>query len=368
MKKIICIATIFLICMATIFSINSYAQTQDLNSIDIQTDKTTVRPGEEVKLTVNFGESLGAYTFDFAYDNSIFEYVSTDGGTQNDTGTKVRVTFYDSTGGTNPRTNMNIIFKAKEQITTSNPTEFSITAEGLSNNDASVNYNDITIPIVKNVTVEPEYQDYTITLEPTGNVTKGVENELTLNYSSPMGRYYEHARLIAEAKTPGSATVQLLGTDEQNTEHDIVQSGWGDAQGYKIGGKDVSQTLKLRGMFSDVGDYTITLKLIDRDSSDAVIAEKTFKFTAVEQNLPPENNTGNGNNQVETPENTITPEEEITQTEDVNNIENNVQNNVNVQNEEKPSKLPKTGNNIYIPIAIILIVLVSFGIYYNKKK
>ena len=262
MKKFICIITVFLICLATIFSINSYAQTQDLNSIDIQTDKTTVRPGEEVKITVNFGENLGAYTFDFAYDNSIFEYVSADGGTANDTATKVRVTFYDSTGGTNPRTNMSIIFKAKEGITTSNPTEFSITAEGLANNDASVSYNDITTPIVKNVTVEPEYQDYTITLEPTGNVTKGIENELTLNYGSPMGRYYEHARLIAEATTPSSATVQLLGTDEQNTEHDIIQSGWGDAQGYKIGGKDVSQTLKLRGIFSDVGDYKITLKLM----------------------------------------------------------------------------------------------------------
>ena len=362
MKKFICIITVFLICLATIFSINSYAQTQDLNSIDIQTDKTTVRPGEEVKITVNFGENLGAYTFDFAYDNSIFEYVSADGGTANDTGTKVRVTFYDSTGGTNPRTNMSIIFKAKEGITTSNPTEFSITAEGLANNDASVSYNDITTPIVKNVTVEPEYQDYTITLEPTGNVTKGIENELTLNYGSPMGRYYEHARLIAEATTPGSATVQLLGTDEQNTEHDIIQSGWGDAQGYKIGGKDVSQTLKLRGIFSDVGDYTITLKLIDRDNSDSVIAEKTFNFTAVEQSLPSEGNNGNDNNQVETPENTITPEEEISETEDINNVENNV------QNEEKPSKLPKTGNNIYVPIAIILVALISFGIYYNKKK
>lgn len=362
MKKFICIITVFLICLATIFSINSYAQTQDLNSIDIQTDKTTVRPGEEVKITVNFGENLGAYTFDFAYDNSIFEYVSADGGTANDTGTKVRVTFYDSTGGTNPRTNMSIIFKAKEGITTSNPTEFSITAEGLANNDASVSYNDITTPIVKNVTVEPEYQDYTITLEPTGNVTKGIENELTLNYGSPMGRYYEHARLIAEATTPGSATVQLLGTDEQNTEHDIIQSGWGDAQGYKIGGKDVSQTLKLRAIFSDVGDYTITLKLIDRDNSDTVIAEKTFNFTAVEQSLPPEGNNGNDNNQIETPENTITPEEEITETEDINNVENNI------QKEEMPSKLPKTGKNIYVPILIILIALVGITIYYNKKK
>ena len=358
MKKFICIITVFLICLATIFSINSYAQTQDLNSIDIQTDKTTVRPGEEVKITVNFGENLGAYTFDFAYDNSIFEYVSADGGTANDTGTKVRVTFYDSTGGTNPRTNMSIIFKAKEGITTSNPTEFSITAEGLANNDASVSYNDITTPIVKNVTVEPEYQDYTITLEPTGNVTKGIENELTLNYGSPMGRYYEHARLIAEATTPSSATVQLLGTDEQNTEHDIIQSGWGDAQGYKIGGKDVSQTLKLRGIFSDVGDYTITLKLIDRDNSDAVIAEKTFDFTVVEKATTPPATGGTNNETTET-----TPEGEITPSLEV---EENITENINENT--IPTKLPKTGTNIYLPIFTILAILTGTVIYYNKKK
>lgn len=64
---------------------------------------------------------------------------------------------------------------------------------------------------------------------------------MTLSYSSPMGRYYEHARLIAEATTPSDANVQLLATDESSLEHDIIDSGWGDAQGYKIGGKDVSQ-------------------------------------------------------------------------------------------------------------------------------
>ena len=106
---------------------------------------------------------------------------------------------------------------------------------------------------------------------------------MTLSYSSPMGRYYEHARLIAEATTPEGATVQLLATDQQQMEHDIIQSGWGDAQGYKIGGKDVLQQLKTRGIFSENGNYTITLKLIDRDNSDQVIAQKNFSF--IEPNL-----------------------------------------------------------------------------------
>ena len=360
MKKIIRIIMMIALLMVLIFSGNSYAA-QDLSGIDIETDKTTVRPGEEVKVTVNFGESLGAYTFDFAYDNAIFDYVSVDGGTANDTGTKVRATFYDSTGGTNPRTNMSIIFKAKEGITTSNPTEFSITAEGLANSDASINYNDIVVPIVKNVTVEPQYVDYTIKLEPTGEVQKGIENEMTLSYSSPMGRYYDKARLIAEATTPGNATVQLLATDQTQAEHDIIQSGWGDAQGDKIGGKDVMQELKVRGIFSEVGDYTITLKLIDRDNSDQVIAEQTFSFTAVEEQTTTPPSQGNGGTNTE---NTITPPAEGTQENEANNGTNEI----NTTNETMPSKLPKTGSNLYIPIVVILVAAISSYIYYNKKS
>ena len=82
---------------------------------------------------------------------------------------------------------------------------------------------------------------------------------MNLSYTSPMGRYYEHARLVAEATSPTGANVQLLATDQSNLEYDIIQSGWGDAQGSKIGGKDVSQVLQTRAIFSEQGDYTITL-------------------------------------------------------------------------------------------------------------
>lgn len=351
MKKIISISAIMTLLMVLIFTGSSYAAA--LDTIDVQTDKTTVRPAEEVKVNIQFGQDLGAYTFDVAYDNNIFEYVSVDGGTANDTTDKIRVTYYDSTGGSNPRTNMSVTFRAKADITTSNPTEFTITAEGLANADASVTFDDITTPIVKNVTVEPEYVNYTLKLEHTGDMVKDEENPVTISYSSPMGRYYEHARLIAEATTPAGATVQLLADDQADLEHDIIQSGWGDAQGYKIGGKDVSQVLQARAIFSEVGDYTITLKLIDRDNSDQVIAEQTFQFTAVEsptQVTPPVTNPDNaGTTNPETPEIT-TPESE------------------EVKSEEMPTKLPKTGSNIYIPVVVVLMALVSSYVYYNKKK
>lgn len=347
MKKITSVIAILALLTILIFPASTYAAA--LDTIDVQTDKTTVRPGEEVKVTIKFGQDLGAYTFNVSYDNNIFEYVTAEGGTANDTTDKVKVVYYDSTGGTNPRTSMSVTFRAKADITTSNPTEFTITAEGLANADASITFDDITIPIVKNVTVEPQYVDYTLKLEHTGDIIKGQEKEMTLSYSSPMGRYYEHARLIAEATTPAGANVQLLATDQAGLEHDIIQSGWGDAQGYKIGGKDVSQLLQVRGIFSEVGNYTITLKLINRDNADQVIAEKNFQFAVVEtaQQTPPETNT-----EAQAPEEK--PKEEIKVEE--------------TKISEAPTKLPKTGSNIYIPIMVMLIALISCYGYYNKRK
>lgn len=352
MKKIISIISIFLLIVTFFLTGKSFAVSLDTVKVDV--NKTTVRPGEEVKLTINFGQTLGAYTFDISYDNDIFDYVSTEGGTASDTSDKVRVTFYDSTGGSNPRENMSIIFKAKSDITTSNPTELTVTGEGLANADASVNYDDIDIPIVKNITVEPEYKDYVISLKHTGEIEKGVEKKMTLSYSSSMGRYYEHARLIAEAKTPENATVKLIAIDgNTKAEEDIIQSGWGDPQGYKIGGKDVSQVLNVKALFSDYGNYTITLKLIDRDQSDAIIAQNTFEYTITE----PTNNQG-----------PTTQEPTEQQPEEKPTVEKPSTEEPTEQQVEKPTELPKTGYNLFIPISAILTSLICTGIYFNKKK
>lgn len=355
MKRIISIFAAIVILSMIVFIPNSHAAA--LNTIDIKPSKTTVRPGEEVTLNINFGQDLGAYTFNIDYDNSIFDYVSVEGGTANNVNDKVKVTFYDQTGGTNPRNNMSATFRAKADITTSNPTEFTVTAEGLANPDASVQFDDITVPIVKNVTVEPQYIDYTIKLEHSGDIVKEKEKAMTLSYSSPMGHYYEHARLIAEVVVPQGATVKLLANDQSNMEHDIIQSGWGDAQGSKIGGKDVSQVLQTRATFSQEGNYAITLKLIDRDNSDKVIAEKTFNLSVLGNETP-----ANPDNQDKTPGQT---------TNDKENTPNKTEVTTNNQKEiadKTPKKLPKTGSNIYIPIVIILIVLISGYAYFNKKN
>lgn len=346
MKKTLSLIIILIIVSLSIFTGNVYADS--LDSVNVETSKNLIRPGEEVKVNIEFGQALGSYTFDIAYDNNIFQYVSTEGGTASDNATRVRVVYFDSTGGTNPRTNMSVTFKAKSDITTSNPTEFNITAEGLANSDASTNYDDIAVPITKNVTVEPEYVDYTLNLEAVNaELVKGQENEMKLSYSSSMGRYYEKARLVAEAT--GTGDVQLIGTDESQLEHDIIESGWGEEQGYKIGGKDVSQVLNVRGIFSEAGEYKITLKLIDRSQSDSVIAQKTFDFTVVEPTSqePPATQ--------EPAENENVTQEEITPPTEV-------------EENTMPTELPKTGTNIYLPICIVLSILLCIIVYYNKKK
>ena len=350
MKKIIYSIIIFTTMIISLLTIKVKAAS--LDAINIETNKSIVNPGEEVTLTIEFGKSLGAYTFDIAYDNKLLEFVSASDGTPNDMSTKVRIVYYDSSGGSNTKDSLTIVFKAKEGITTSNPTDLSITAEGLANGDASEQYDDIDVPITKNITVEPDYKDYELNLQYDGEIVKNQEKEVTITTSSEMGKYYDHARLIAEVTTQTGGTVTLIGIDEQQLEHDLIQSGWGDPSGYKIGGK-VNQVLKFTGLFTEAGDYQITLKLIDRDSSDASIVEKTFDIKVVEEStVEDENdNTNTGNNTENTTDNTTNNTEEQEKAE------------------ELPKELPKTGINYTgIFIALIVLAILIYFTKYRKKK
>ena len=357
MKKIIkLISIIFIMMFISIFS--NRVNAESLDAINIDTNKNIVNPGTEVTLTINFGKSLGAYTFDIAYDNALLEFVSASDGTPSDQGTKVRVVYYDSSGGSNTKDSLTVTFKAKEGITTSNPTDLSITAEGLANGDATEQYDDIVVPITKNITVEPDYKNYNLELQYSGNIIENEEKEITITTKSEMGRYYDHARLLAEVSTTTGGTVTLIGIDEQQAEHDLIQSGWGDPSGYKIGG-NVNQVLKFTGLFTKAGDYKITLKLIDRDSSDTSIVEETFDIKVSEKQTS--NNNGNNNNTV----NGGGTVNNNTNNNTNNNITNNVTNNTN-NTEKLPEELPKTGID-YISIGIIAVLIVSM-IYVIKTK
>lgn len=360
MKKIVNIVAIFLVLFLFSFSINLYASS--LSNINVSTDKETVHPGEEIKINIEFGESLGAYNFYIAYDNNLLEYVSGEGGIISDHGTRVQILFHDETGGSNPRNNLYIVFRAKEGIVTSNPTDLSVTAEGLGSPDASISYDDITTPIKKNIVVEPQYEDYKIELNYTGEIQKNEEKDMELVISSSMGKNYEHTRIIAEAVTPDNETVKLLATDSQDLEHDMIQSGWGEIQGDSIGGKDVRKELKIRGLFSGAGNYQITFKLIDRDNSDAEIASETFHIAVLDEVI----NEG-GNTQVpgeeqpeqqpeETPETKPEIEENLTMEEETNTIE------------QMPTTLPKTGSTIYVSLFSLIATITAGYFIYQKKN
>ena len=349
MKKFVSLTLILIFIFAISFTIPVQADT--LNNVTVSVDKDTIHPNEEVTVEVDFGQDLGSYTVDVAYDNNLFEYVSSEGGTENDNGTRVRLYYFDSAGGTNPRRTMSITFKAKSDIITSNPTEFSITAEGLANNDASVTYDDITIPIVKSVVVEPIYVDYDINLEYTGDIIVNEEKDMKISISSSMGKNYEHTRILAEATTPDGGSVKLFGTNNQDLEHNIIQSGWGSAEGDAIGGKDVNKELNVRGIFDKVGNYTLTFKLIDRDSSDAEIVKETFNIEVKEASSEP----SEGENEISN---------EVVD-ENVNSIGNNT---TGITNNEEPETLPKTGNTIYFVIIPILVVGVILYFVLTRRK
>lgn len=381
MKNKLLFITLIIIAMFFILQINVNAASVPLGSVTADLSKEKIAPGEEVTVDIHFGTQLGAYTFDVAYDNSIFDFVSAEGGTENDNGTRIRVTYYDSSGGTNPRESMSVTFRAKASLESTNPTDFSITAEGLANADASQEYDDITTPIKKSITVEPNYVDYTIALNYDGNIIFNEEKEMELITSSSMGRNYDHVRMVVEVleKPSDNATVKLLATERTRAEVDLITDGWGEPTGYELGGRDAEQILDIRGLFSEVGNYRIKVSLLDKDSSDAEIASQEFSISVSDNSVIDDennnNNSGTGN------ENTGNNEENNNGSNNGNNNENNQNGNIEngnntsinengeTSNDELPENLPKTGNTVYgYVFAVIAVLCTSYIVLKNNKK
>lgn len=374
MKEKLRIFSITLFLVMFIFIQDTYAVS--LNAFDVQISKTLIRPGEEVTMQVNFGEALKAYTVKIAYDDNIFDYVSSEGGTAVNTFDKIIMSYGDTEMPVEARGSLSVTFRAKSSLTTTNPTNFVVTSDNMKNADGSVTYDPITTGFTKDLIVEPEYEDYEIKLTHIDTIVKGKPIDMVLSYSSAMGRPYAHARLVAEVATSGG-TAQLLGTDESDSEHDIIQDGWGSKEGYEIGGKGVTQELHVRAIFSELGDYTITLKLIDKENGDAVIAQRSFPFTAVDEQIEP--NYDIVPMSIEEAENGTQNELSVRSVPEFNHTEEQVQARAQTQTSEAPEnitneitqstpkKLPKTGINVYIYGVLSLIALTAGYIYFNKK-
>lgn len=283
MKKIFCIFTA-LILFFSIISITTISSAATLDTIDVDLSKEKVAPGEEVSVIVNFGQQMGSYTVTVNYDTDIFDYIGSESGADNSVDGEAIVTYhYVANGSESPRTSEKLTFKANSELTSSNPTDLTVTITGLANPDA-VSYQDPDDSYIKDVLVEPNYVNYSLDLSYTGIITKDKEKDMKLTTTSTMGKNYDHVRLIAEvtAKPEDNATAKLLATQDDGNEIDLFVSGWGEADGYALGGRNVKQELALRGVFSHDGKYTVHIKLIDRDDSDATIAEKNFDITVGE--------------------------------------------------------------------------------------
>lgn len=356
MRKILIFVTVLFLAIA-IMQTTIYAASIPLNSITVNISKDKIEPGEEVKVDINFGTELGAYTFDIAYDNSIFEYVKSEGGTENDNGTRVRVTYYDSTGGTNPRTNMYVVFKAKEDITSTNPTNFSITAEGLANSDASQEYDDITQAIEKQLTVEPNYKQYNIDLEYTGKLIKDKDIDLKLVTKSSMGKNYDNLMTKAEIiSKPQNANIKLTAMEDNSKEINMIESGYGSTKGFSLGGKNAHHEINMKANFDTIGEYKIKFSILDKDSSNAVVVEKEFTLNVIEENTNVSDTENNADN------------EDNSENNNPNNSNDNQNSNINNE-EELPKELPKTGMTQYVYIiAIISLLLSGYIVNKNLKK
>lgn len=335
MKKIASLFLTVMILFVMFFAIESNAA--DLNNIAITTDKTIVNPGDTISLTITFGDPLGAYIFDILYDKNLFEFVSISQGAQNVLTDRVRVTWIDDTVGANPSNSLTVTFKAIEGNNQSVPTNFVITATGLSNPDATVLYDDITTPINIDFTVEPNYIPYTISLNYTDTILPNEEKPMIIGINSTMGRYYDNVRLVADVTGPDGSITRLLGTDNAGIEYDLIAEGLGGSGGYSIGGENFTQEFNYRGLFNIEGDYTLTFKLIDIGGNTTITQSSySFKVGAV----------------ATTTEETKTTTETTTVT----------------ATETLPTVLPSTGNNTVIIICVFSVLTLAGYILYRKDK
>lgn len=358
MKKILIKFTIIITIFLSI-QVNSYALT--LEDLKIEIDKEILHPKENVTISIDFGRLLSEFEVNIAYDKNLFEYYMTDSDINlNDNGDIVTLT-YPTMSTTSQISSIKVTFKVKDDITSSNPTNFKITLQNMKDGLTSEMIDNPLLPTEKKVIVEPVYKEYKFYLEHYDTIISDKETTMKLILKSEMGQNYSNTKIYSRVTSDVEGDVQISAIDSNKMKYNLLEEGWGGELGEPIGGANIEKELSLTGKFSDEGNYKITFELQDLNNSNFIIASETFDVR-VKDSYEIIGNT------IQEPTNTIgnlTLDNSTVSTNTVQGITNTT--NTANEVEYKPTTLPKAGSTIYFLILPIGGILILIYCLFKKK-
>lgn len=128
MKKLTISIFSFLVLLFMILQTSSYAST-----LSLSTSSSEITIGDSVSVTVSFGQKVASADVTLSFDSSKFSYSSVSTGNANNMGSSIKVSYFDSTGGSNAISSITFKFKSKTTGTAS----FFAKCSGTSDSNAS---------------------------------------------------------------------------------------------------------------------------------------------------------------------------------------------------------------------------------------
>lgn len=354
MKNKLIKISIFILLFLSI-QINCFGESLENLKVDI--DKSVVHPKEEVTLKIDFGKTLSEFEINIAYDKNLFTYYSANKDINLYDNGDIATLIYPTISTKEPVSEIEVTFKAKENIQTTNSTDLKVTLQNMKDSLNSESIENPLLPIEKELVVEPVYKDYQFLLEHDETLTANKDINMKLILKSEMGQIYQNVKIYGKVISEKETEVKMTATDLLGKKYNILEEGWGGENGESIGGLNVAKELNLNTIFSDTGNYKITFELRDLNNSEFVIASKTFNLIVNDENK--------NQNNISKIENAILENKIATSSEGIKIEENKV----NGTNEivYKPTTLPKAGSTIYFLILPSIGILILIYCIFKKK-
>lgn len=324
--------------------INCFAES--LENLKIDLDKNIVHPNEEVTLKIDFGRNLSEFEINIAYDRNLFTYYSANKDINlYDNGDIVTLT-YPTISTKDSVSEIEVTFKAKEQIQTTNPTDLKVTIQNIKDSSSGELLENPILPIENKLIVEPIYKDYQFLLEYDDALIPNKDINMKLILKSDMGQIYKNTKIYATITNEVEGEVQMNATDLLGNDYNILKDGFGGKYGESIGGLNVSKELNLNTRFSDFGNYKVLFELRDLNNSDFVIASQTFNLKVEDEMQTLNSSNGLSSEELKTEEKIESNKNEVVY---------------------KPTTLPKAGSTIYFLILPICGILILIYCIFKKK-